>query len=167
MFEKAKSDKTKPLSNNSAPGANFSAGKTTTKVTTIGASIKIRGEIAGAEDLIIQGNIEGTINLKNNNLTIGEKGDIKATTFAQRVNVKGTVNGDIMASEKITIAQTGKVNGNLTAPRVILEDGSQFKGSIDMSSNINTPSKEVRSSTPAAATAKPAAKPIPKAAASH
>lgn len=168
MFEKAKSEKSNTVEK-TAPKANFGGTKTTTKVTTIGASIKFRGELAGAEDLIIQGNIEGTINLKNNSLTIGEKGQIKATTFAHNVTVKGHVTGDIMATEKITLTQTGVVNGNLSAPRVILEDGSRFKGSIDMDSKTSnsTAAKEVRSSTKVASAATPATKEMPKAATSH
>ncbi|MGV6826190.1 MAG: bactofilin family protein [bacterium] len=136
MFDKGKNDKNK-TNETTTTSASFSASQSsTTKVTTIGQSIKIRGEVAGAEDLIIQGQVEGTINLKSNSLTVGEKGNITATTLAQRVTVKGNVEGDIMATDKITISQTGSVVGNLTAPRVILEDGSRFKGSIDMDSKV-------------------------------
>ncbi len=104
---------------------------------TIGPSIKIKGDISGEEDLVIHGSIEGTINLKNNNLMVGEKGHIKANVTARSICVGGEVKGELMGSEQITIKPSGRVAGNIRAPRVVLDDGCQFKGSIDMDDKMN------------------------------
>jgi len=101
-------------------------------LATIGPSIYIRGDLTGEEDLVIQGRVEGTINLKQNNLTIGQEGDINANIFARTVTVEGTLKGDIYGEEKVVIKKSGNVNGNVTSPRVSLEDGARFKGSMDM-----------------------------------
>lgn len=103
-----------------------------TGLATIGPSIYIKGDLTGEEDLVIQGNVEGTINLKQNNLTIGQDGNINANIFARSVTVEGTLKGDIYGEEKVVIKKSGNVNGNVTAPRVSLEDGARFKGSMDM-----------------------------------
>jgi cytoskeletal protein CcmA (bactofilin family) len=100
--------------------------------TTMGPTIKIKGDLSGEEDFLIQGQVDGTINFKKNNLTIGEKGRIQADVSAQSINVEGELQGDLQGEERVTIAKSGKVRGNIVAPRVILEDGAMFKGSIDM-----------------------------------
>jgi cytoskeletal protein CcmA (bactofilin family) len=98
----------------------------------IGPSIVIKGEISGDEDLLIQGKVEGTINLNSNQVSVGESGKVSADIHAQVATIDGEVTGDITASEKVVISKSGNVNGNIVAPRVTLEDGSIFKGSIDM-----------------------------------
>lgn len=103
-----------------------------TGLATIGPSIHIKGDLTGEEDLVIQGRVEGTINLKQNNLTIGQEGNINANIFARTVTVEGNLKGDIYGDEKVVIKKSGNVNGNVTAPRVSLEDGARFKGSMDM-----------------------------------
>ncbi len=100
----------------------------------IGGSITIKGELNGEEDLLIHGRVEGKIDLKQHNVTIGEKGKVKADVYGKIISVEGELQGDLFAQEKIIIRQSGVVSGNLTAPRVNLEDGSKFKGSIDMDS---------------------------------
>jgi len=98
----------------------------------IGPSIRIKGDLVGEEDLIIQGTVEGTINLHNNVLTIGKNGRIHANLHATTINVEGELRGDLFGSERVVIKKTGNVRGNITAPRVTLEDGAMFKGSIEM-----------------------------------
>lgn len=98
----------------------------------IGASISIHGDITGDEDLEVQGKVEGKIELRQHQVSIGESGRLKADVFARSLRVEGHVNGNLQGEEQITVTQTGKVEGNLTAPRVTLEDGCRFKGSIDM-----------------------------------
>ena len=104
-------------------------------LATIGPSIYIKGDLTGEEDLVIQGHVEGTINLKQNNLTIGQEGKINANIFARTVSVEGTLKGDIRGEEKVVIKKNANVCGNITAPRVSLEDGARFKGSMDMDHN--------------------------------
>lgn len=98
----------------------------------IGQSIKIKGEVSGDEDLLIQGRVEGTINLEAHEVTVGESGQVFADILAKTVKIDGKVQGDITGTETVVISRLGNVRGNITAPRVTLEDGGIFKGSIDM-----------------------------------
>jgi cytoskeletal protein CcmA (bactofilin family) len=99
---------------------------------TIGKSVVIKGELSASEDLTIEGQVEGKVELKNNTLTIGANGKIKASVFAKAVVVQGEVTGNIHASEKIDIRDAGSVDGDLASPRVAIADGAHFRGSIDM-----------------------------------
>lgn len=98
----------------------------------IGRSIHINGDLRGEEDLRIEGDVNGTIQLKNNSLTIGKDGKIRADVYAKNVTVDGLMEGDLYGSERVTIRKSARVLGNITAPRVSLEDGARFKGSIEM-----------------------------------
>ena len=98
----------------------------------IGSSITIKGELIGAEDLLIQGRVEGRIDLRKHNITVGKSGRVKADLFGQSISVEGEVEGNLFGDEQVVVRQSGVVQGNITAPRVSLEDGSKFKGSIDM-----------------------------------
>ena len=98
----------------------------------IGPSIKIKGEVTGEEDLLIQGSVEGTITLRDQEVSVGQSGKVKADIDARVVKIEGEVTGDIAGAEKVVISKSGNVNGNIVAPRVTLEDGAIFKGSIDM-----------------------------------
>jgi len=99
---------------------------------TIGPSIQISGDVTGNEDVRIEGRVEGTINLSDNVLTIGKEGQINATVTARAIFVEGKVEGDLKSLEQIVVQSSGNVRGNIVAPRVTLEDGCKFKGSIDM-----------------------------------
>ena len=98
----------------------------------IGRSIRINGDLVGEEDLRIEGDVSGTIQLKNNSLTIGKEGKIKADIYAKAITVDGLTEVDIYGAERVTIRKNARVLGNITAPRVSLEDGARFKGSIEM-----------------------------------
>jgi cytoskeletal protein CcmA (bactofilin family) len=98
----------------------------------IGPSITIKGEVTGEEDLLIHGKVEGTINLNGNQVSVGESGQVSADIQAKVVIIDGKVTGDITGIEKVIISKSGNVHGNIVAPRVTLEDGAIFKGSIDM-----------------------------------
>ncbi len=100
----------------------------------VGPSIKIKGELTGEEDLMIQGRVEGRIELKKNNVTVGKKGSVQADIYGKIISVEGEVEGDLFGEEKIIVRESGKVRGNMTAPRVNLADGAKFKGTIDMES---------------------------------
>ena len=99
----------------------------------IGASIVIKGTVSGDEDLLIHGKVEGTIDLAAHEVTVGESGQVNADVIARVVKIDGEVSGDVTGKEKVIISSSGNVRGNITAPRVTLEDGGMFKGSIDMS----------------------------------
>jgi cytoskeletal protein CcmA (bactofilin family) len=98
----------------------------------IGRSIQINGDVKGDEDLMIEGDVSGTVELRNHSLTVGKEGKVKANIFARAITVDGTTEGDMYASERIAVRATANVRGNLLAPRVSLEDGARFKGSIEM-----------------------------------
>ncbi len=98
----------------------------------IGPSIRIKGEVSGDEDLLIQGRVEGSITLKAHEVSVGESGQVFADILAKTVRIDGKVQGDITAMENVVISKLGNVRGNIIAPRVLLEDGAAFKGSIDM-----------------------------------
>jgi len=98
----------------------------------IGPSIKIKGEVSGDEDLLIQGKVEGTIDLNANEVSVGQSGQVNADIKAKVIKIEGAVTGDITGNENVVISKSGNVHGNIVAPRVTLEDGAIFKGSIDM-----------------------------------
>lgn len=98
----------------------------------IGKTITIKGDITGEENLVIEGRVDGTVHLKSNDLTVGQSGRVTANLTANVVRIDGEVNGDIVGVEKVVVTKTGKVQGNIVGPRVTLEDGAKFKGSIDM-----------------------------------
>jgi cytoskeletal protein CcmA (bactofilin family) len=101
-------------------------------VVSIGKSIVMKGELSGSEDLAVEGTVEGTIELRDNVLTIGPNGRVKAEVFAKTVIVLGMVNGNITASERIDIHEEGSVDGNIVSPRVAIADGAHFRGSVDI-----------------------------------
>jgi cytoskeletal protein CcmA (bactofilin family) len=98
----------------------------------IGPSIVIKGTVTGDEDLLIQGRVEGTVDLDSHVVSVGQSGRVLADINAKAVNIDGEVSGDITGHEKVVISKSGNVRGNIVAPRVTLEDGAIFKGSIDM-----------------------------------
>lgn len=103
-----------------------------TQSALIGQSIHFKGELTGNEDLTIDGTVEGKIDLKEHNLTIGKNGRIKADLHAKTIIVVGEVTGQIVADEKVEIQATGRLDGDILAPRLSIADGAHFKGSVDM-----------------------------------
>jgi len=102
--------------------------------TLIGPSISIKGEITGEDDLTVQGQVEGTIDLKKNHVTIGKTGRIKADVNGRSITIEGEVQGNLFGEERIVLRQSGRVRGDMRAPAINLEDGAKFKGNIDMDS---------------------------------
>jgi cytoskeletal protein CcmA (bactofilin family) len=98
----------------------------------IGKSVVIKGELNGSEDLTIEGQVEGKIELRQNVLTIGANGKIKAQVFAKAVIILGEVTGNVTATEKVDIRDNGSVDGDIASPRVAIAEGAHFRGSIDM-----------------------------------
>ncbi len=98
----------------------------------IGTKVVIKGDLFSEEDLTIEGEVEGTVTAKSNEVHVGKAGKLKATVKAKTARVEGAVSGEIHCSESALITATANVQGSIVAPRVILEDGAKFKGSIDM-----------------------------------
>ena len=102
------------------------------RLVNIGQTIFIKGELTGTEDLTIEGRVEGKIELKDHNLTIGPNGKIKADVYAKSIVITGELLGNAYASEKVEITNAGILKGDITLPRIVIADGAQFKGSVDM-----------------------------------
>jgi cytoskeletal protein CcmA (bactofilin family) len=130
------------------------------KLVNIGQSVQIKGELTGNEDLTIDGRVDGKIMLRDHNLTIGANGRITAEIQAKTVIVVGEVVGNITATDKVEVAPSGQVQGDLRAPRVVLADGSRFKGTIDMGKQASA-----KEAPAASVSSVPAAEPMPRAAA--
>ncbi|MDH5218632.1 MAG: polymer-forming cytoskeletal protein [Gammaproteobacteria bacterium] len=103
------------------------------EIALVGPSIVITGGLAGEEDVCIQGRVEGTVHFKGYSVTIGEHGRVKADIHAREILVEGKLEGNLYGEEKVHIRASGKVVGNIEAPRVVMEDGALFKGAVDMS----------------------------------
>ena len=99
----------------------------------IGKSVIVKGEITGSEDLYVDGEVRGGIELREHALTVGPNGKVEANVIAREIVVQGTLNGNVHASDKIEIRKAGSLLGDLTTARIIIEDGAYFKGSIDIS----------------------------------
>jgi cytoskeletal protein CcmA (bactofilin family) len=100
--------------------------------TSIGRTITIKGEIRGEEDLFIDGQMEGRLDLGGNRLVVGPNGKVRATIGAREVDVHGTVEGNVDAAERIILRKNSKLVGDLKMASVVIEDGAYFKGSIDI-----------------------------------
>ena len=124
-------------------------------IVNIGKSVIIKGELSGSEDLTIEGQVEGTIQLKDNVLTIGPNGKIKAQVFAKSVIILGEVNGNVTASEKVDIRDNGSVDGDIISPRVAIAEGAHFRGTVDMQRKGGAPAP-AKPAAAAAAAASPA-----------
>ena len=113
-----------------------------TKSAVIGPGIEIVGDVKASVDLKINGHIKGSIVESSHKVEIGESGKVKANISAKMVIIAGVLDGNIAGNEKVLITNTGRVRGNIVAPRVQLEDGALFKGSIEMD-----PAKVVKQET--------------------
>ena len=136
MFEKRSA--TEPNSSNATartpqpqPVAPTAEPKGSVKAV-IGPGISVSGDVSGNEDLRVEGKVDGTINLRDNVVNITRSGEVRANVTASTVNISGRVVGDVVGIEQVVLTKSAWVRGNIIAPRVNLENGSKFKGSIDM-----------------------------------
>lgn len=106
--------------------------RSSTSPAIIGESIRVQGEIQGDEDLLIEGEVDGQVHLDKHSVTVGRSGRVKADIHGGVLVVEGKVQGNLFAQEQAIVRASGEVRGNITSPRVSLEDGAKFKGSIDM-----------------------------------
>ena len=127
-------------------------------IVNIGKSVVIKGELTGSEDLTIEGQVEGTIQLREHVLTIGPNGRIKAQVFAKTVIILGHVNGNVTAFEKVDIRDNGSVDGDIVSPRVAIAEGAHFRGSVDMQRQPQPPKAAAAPAEPAAPSAPAALK---------
>ncbi len=122
----------------------------------IGASVAIVGNVTGNEDLTILGRLEGKVDVPQHSVTVGRSARVQADIHAKSVSVEGEVRGNLVAAEQILIRKTATMLGNLTAPRVGLEDGCCFKGSVEMEMRGDGSRASLAPIRPAETAAKPA-----------
>jgi cytoskeletal protein CcmA (bactofilin family) len=107
----------------------------------VGPSIHLRGDLAGDEDTLIEGRVEGRIELPGHHLTIGVHGTVVGHVVARQVTVLGRVEGDLAVSERIEVAAGGKVDGDIRAPTLVIREGAEFNGSVTMGEAAKTVAK--------------------------
>ena len=135
MFEKHRSSKQEPLAPQPQQDSFTASANTPVssgKSAVIGPGIHINGDISGDENLIVEGRVDGKIRLDSHQVEVGQSGRVNADITAKVIKIAGEVRGDINGMEKVIISRSGNVHGNIVAPRMTLEDGAIFKGSIDM-----------------------------------
>ena len=98
----------------------------------IGKSVQIRGELTGSEDLYLDGEIEGTIDLRDHSLIIGPNGKIKASISARDLVVHGKIEGNVTATGRVELRKSCSLTGDVSTQRIVIEDGAFFKGAIDI-----------------------------------
>lgn len=102
------------------------------EVATIGKSVVVKGELSGSEDLYVDGEVEGSVVLRGQTLTVGPNGRVRANVEARNVVVHGRVDGDVHATERVDLRKTASLSGDISTMRISIEDGAFFKGTIDI-----------------------------------
>ena len=124
----------------------------------IGKSVMIKGQIFSREDLTIDGEIDGSVELQEHRLTVGPHGKLQAGVKAREIVVLGTIHGNVEASDKIDIRKDAKLVGDIKTARIVIEDGAYFKGSIDIvRPEVSKPAASAPPPKPLTANAAPAA----------
>ena len=110
------------------------AGDTTkgSKMANIGKSISIKGDVLGEEDTVIEGRVEGCVELKNHHLTVGPNGDVQGQISAKQVTIVGRVAGNVVATERIELRDSGRLEGDMSCPRLMVQEGARINGKITM-----------------------------------
>ena len=126
-------------------------------VAHIGKSVIIKGELSGSEDLYLDGEVEGNIDLRNHNLVIGPNGRVRANVHAKDVVVHGKVDGNITGVDKVELKKSAVLNGDINTQRIVFEDGAFFKGAIDIRKaeskvEVARPTVQVAAATPSSST---------------
>lgn len=101
-------------------------------VAHIGKSVLVKGELSGSEDLYLDGEVEGSIDLQEHNLTIGPHGRVRANVKARDIIVHGKVDGNIVGTERVELKRSAVLTGDISTQRIVIEDGAFFKGAIDI-----------------------------------
>ena len=101
------------------------------KAAWIGSSVIVTGNVNCTEDLVIDGQVQGTIGLGDHNLTIGKDATVVADLMAKSVTISGSVKGSVMGMTKVELKSTARVEGDITAPKFVMEDGANLSGKVD------------------------------------
>ena len=124
-------------------------------VAHIGKSVIIKGELSGSEDLFLDGEVEGNIDLQDHNLTIGPHGRVRANVTAKDVVIHGKVDGNIHGTDRVELKRSAVLSGDISTQRIVIEDGAYFKGAIDIKKEGKPAVKEPAKAFAAAAIAEP------------
>src|SRR5579863_8072568 len=123
----------------------------------LGKSVIVKGQIFSREDLTIDGEVEGTVELQEHRLTVGPNGKVLASVKAREIVILGTIHGNVEASDKIDIRKEAKLVGDIKTARIVIEDGAYFKGNIDIvraeAPRAAAPRAQAMAATPAASPA--------------
>ncbi len=133
--------------------SHFTPGET----ASLGKSVVIKGELSGSEDLYIDGQVEGSIELAGNRLTIGPNGRVKANVTARSVTIGGRLEGNVRATDRVDLRQTAVVLGDIATQRIAIEDGAYFKGGVDIQREPAKPQPASKPETKPAGVTAPAA----------
>jgi cytoskeletal protein CcmA (bactofilin family) len=122
------------------------------EIAHIGRSVVIKGELSGSEDLYVDGQVEGTIELQGNSLTIGPNGHLRANVNAKNVVVHGKLEGSVKASERTELKKSAVVTGDIFAQKIAIEEGAYFKGKVDIQkeSPKSVPAPVIKTEVPSA-----------------
>lgn len=133
MWKKDEEPSTQPSSESRTPSVSAPRSSSTGgSRATIGPSISIKGDVTGSEDLLIQGQVDGSVSLGKHAVGVGSEGRVKANIIGRVITIEGRVEGDLTAEEQIILRGSAQVHGDIKAPRVVLEDGATFRGLVDM-----------------------------------
>ena len=124
--------KTAPESARPPQPASKAKVATSGDTATIGVSVELNGELISSEDLAIEGKVEGKITMMGSDLTIGKGGRVRANVQCKSIVIAGQLKGKVSAEDKVEIAASGSLRGDICAPRVAIADGAKFRGGIDM-----------------------------------
>jgi cytoskeletal protein CcmA (bactofilin family) len=112
------------------------APQTGSGLANIGKSVVIKGEVSGSEDLFLDGEVEGSIDLKNHSLTVGPNGKVKANVTAKTIVIQGKVDGSLAASDRLDLRKSAVVTGDVTTQRIAIEEGAFLKGKVDIQKEV-------------------------------
>jgi cytoskeletal protein CcmA (bactofilin family) len=114
-----------------APAVRAERGASTT-MANIGKSLRVKGDVEGDEDTVIEGRVEGRVTLKNHHLTVGANGEVQGEVSGKQVTVVGRVTGNVVASERVEVRETGQIQGDVISPRLLVTEGALINGAITM-----------------------------------
>jgi cytoskeletal protein CcmA (bactofilin family) len=129
-------------------------------VAHIGKSVIVKGELSGSEDLYLDGEVEGSIELRGNSLTVGPNGRVRANVHARDVVVHGKVDGNIRGTERVELKKSAVLNGDIATQRIVIEDGAYFKGAIDIQ-KVEKAASETKSAAASSSVAPQATASVP------
>src|SRR6185312_17081333 len=138
-----------------------------TDLANIGKSVVIKGELSGSEDLYLDGQVEGSIELRDHSLTIGPNGHVRANINAKEVIVQGKVERNITGTDRVELRKSAVQVGDIATQRIVIEDGAYFKGGIDIRKDQTprreSPTVQTQTSTPVTQVTTPTSSPLPAA----